>query len=114
MVSALGLVIVKIVFHKKWSVLINLVFLYYATAKFVIALCILLGTFGIYTFPGSIARIFVHGIKVAIFVYTAHVVHSRCDSSLDTRINSCGVEGNSAPTADTDDTYFIRVSQVTG
>ena len=47
--------------------------------------------------------------KIAFHVHLAHIVHGRCHSGLDARIQRRSVDGHAAKTADTDNADALRV-----
>lgn len=54
------------------------------------------------------------GIKIAVGINAAHVVHCRSDSRFDARVGGCGIDSKTTPTANADNTYPLRIDLIVG
>ena len=54
------------------------------------------------------------GIEIAVGIDATHVVHRRSDCRLDARVCGSGIDGQSAPAADADDTDLLGIDFVIG
>ena len=111
MISPLRFIISIIILHKLRSIFrkrIN-----HSSSKCITAVFHIFRTLSIQLFPKFITLVCIHGIKIAVGGYPAHIIHRRSDRCLDACINGCCIDGKSSPTTDSHNSNAVSIHQIT-
>ena len=110
MVASGRFVIGIIVLHEEGRVLRQRI--HYTAAKLIASAAVIHDTLSVQCLAGGISGILIHGVKVAVGIDAAHIVHGHGSSGLHTGIDRRCVQRETTPTTDADDTNTLRINSV--
>ena len=111
MITSRGLIIVVVLTNEKWSIFRDRI--YHTTVAFITAVAIIFGALHIELSTQPVTVIRTHGIEIPIGIHTAHIVHGRGYCSLDARVVSSSIKGETTPTANTKNADTFRIYIIT-
>lgn len=112
MITAFGLVIIIVIFHKERRILGE--HLRYAAGFGISAVLIVSGPLGVQFLTGFVAAVGVHAVKITVGHNPGHIVHGAGHRSLMRGVAGRCVQGHAAPAADTDDADAACIHVVPG